>query len=147
MSVTFSDELGPDDFPIGFKAVVTLNHGLGRDRDAIESMFNRGYGRIYTLSDHFRSSADGETKVDENTGGKWVNTSQGRTLYEETRNTYYGGGSAFIAKTQHNELRNKGSIYNGDTQNLDSLKPTSATNISQTIPTYYVNPWQMGYTM
>lgn len=147
MSVTFSDELGPDDFPIGFKAVVTLNHGLGRDRDAIESMFNRGYGRIYTLSDHFRSSADGETKVDENTGGKWVNASQGRTLYEETRNTYYGGGSAFIAKTQHNELRNKGSIYNGDTQNLDSLKPTSATNISQTIPTYYVNPWQMGYTM
>lgn len=145
MSVTFSDELGPDDFPIGFKAVVTLNHGLGRDRDAIESMFNRGYGRIYTLSDHFRSSADRETKVDENTGG--VNSTEGRTLYEETRNTYYGGGTAFIAKTQHNELRNKGSIYNGDTQNLDSLKPTSATNVSQTVPTYYVNPWQMGYTM
>ena len=146
LSVTFEDELGPDDFPIGFKAVVTLEHGLGRDRDAIESMFNRGYGRIYTLSDKFRSTADRETRVDENTG-RVANRAEGRTLYEETRNTYYGGGTAFIAKTQHSELKNKGSIYSGDTQNIDSLKPTSATNINQTIPSYYVNPWMMGFTM
>lgn len=145
MEVTFSDELGPDDFPIGFKCVVTLNHGLGRDRDAIESMFNRGYGRIYTLSDHFRSTADGETKVDEYTGG--VNSQEGRTKYEETRNTYYGGGTAFIAKTQHSELRNKGSVYNGDTRDIESLKPTSSTNLNQYVATYYVNPWMMGYTM
>lgn len=146
LTVTFNDELGPDDFPIGFKAVVKLAHGLGRDRDAIESMFNRGYGRIYTLSDKFRSSADSETKVDDYTG-KTINDENGRMLYEETRNTYYGGGTGFIAKTEHSELRNKGFKYDGNTQLLESLKPVSATNLNQTIPNYYVNPWMMGYTM
>lgn len=66
--IEFSDELGPDDFPIGFKATITLQHGMGRDKDAIESMFNRGIGRIYILPDKFVSSADSETKVDSFTG-------------------------------------------------------------------------------
>ena len=145
VTITFSDELGPDDFPIGFKAVVSLKHGLGRDRDAIESMFNRGYGRIYSLSDTFRSSADGETRVDENTGG--ANTKEGRTSAPETRNTYWGGGSFFISKIQQSELKNKGAIYSGFTQSLESLKPTSEVKIKQSISTYFVNPWQMGYTM
>lgn len=64
----FYDELGPDDFPIGFKARITLKHGMGRDKDAVESMFNRGNGRIYMLSDAFKSSADHETTVDKYTG-------------------------------------------------------------------------------
>lgn len=66
--IEFSDELGPDDFPLGFKATITLKHGMGRDKDSIESMFNKGAGRIYILSDEFVSSADSETKVDNNTG-------------------------------------------------------------------------------
>jgi hypothetical protein len=66
--IEFSDELGPDDFPIGFKVSITLQHGMGRDKDAIESMFNRGTGRIYVLPDDFVSSADGETTVDMNSG-------------------------------------------------------------------------------
>lgn len=144
VKINFSNELGPDDFPIGFEATIQLDHGLGRDRDAIESMFNRGFGRIYTLSSEFRSSADGETRVDNATGG--VNTEKGRTLYEETRNTYFGGGTAFIAKTQQSPLKNAGSIYNGDTLGMKSLSPTSASN-TQTIVSYQVNPWQMGYTL
>ena len=32
--------LGPDDFPLGWSITVTLEHGMARDRDAIESMFN-----------------------------------------------------------------------------------------------------------
>lgn len=60
----FDDELGPDDFPIGFVATVTLEHGMPRDRDGIEAMFNRGAGRIYSLPDRFASSADGQTVVD-----------------------------------------------------------------------------------
>ena len=144
--ITWEDELGPDDFPIGFKAVITLDHGLGRDKDAIESMYNRGYGRIYTLPSEFRSSADGETKVDDYTGG--VNTPEGRTKYEETRNTYFGGGTRFIAKTQTSELQNKGRKYEGEVQELPSLKPTSIQDKSaQTVSSYYVNPWQMGYTL
>ena len=79
LAIEFYDELGPDDFPIGFKAIITLEHGMGRDRDAIESMFNRGFGRIYTLPTEFRSSADGETKVDKFTG----TTGKERKGYEE----------------------------------------------------------------
>ena len=141
----WSDELGPDDFPIGFTATITLDHGLGRDRDAIESMFNRGYGRIYTLSKNFRSTADGETKVDAYTGGQ--NTDQGRTQYDEIRNTYFGGGTRFIAATQHTPLKNTGAIYTGSTNKIESLKPTLSINGTQKSATYYVNPWQMGYTM
>lgn len=44
--IEFTEELGPDDFPIGFKATITLAHGLGRDKDSIEAMFNRGIGRM-----------------------------------------------------------------------------------------------------
>jgi hypothetical protein len=141
----FSDELGPDDFPIGFKAVIQLEHGLGRDREAIESMFNRGYGRIYTLSKEFRSSADGETKVDENTGG--VNTEQGRVKYEETRNTYFGGGTRFIAKIQQNPLANRGKMYTGGTQRFDTLKPTNTLESSYQTSVYYVNAWQMAMSL
>jgi len=141
----WSNELGPDDFPIGFTADITLDHGLGRDRDAIESMFNRGFGRIYTLPKNFRSSADGETKVDENTG--YVNTEEGRKVYDEVRNTYFGGGTRFIAKTEHSPLRNKGVIYNGSTQNMKSLIPTDTLMSHQTVSSYYVNTWQMGLNM
>ena len=66
--IEFSDELGPDDFPIGFKAQITLQHAMGRDKDGIEAMFNRGAGRIYILPDDFVSSADGESTVDKYTG-------------------------------------------------------------------------------
>lgn len=142
LNVEFYDELGPDDFPIGFKATITLDHGLGRDRDAIESMFNRGFGRIYTLPSEFRSSADHETKVDENTGtGDAVDGN--RTAYEEVRNTYYGGGTRFIAKTQHTPLKNAGKIYTGDNRNIKSLALNSELSGKFSIASYHVNPWQM----
>ena len=67
ISITFSDELGPDDFPIGFTAEIELAHGIGRDRDGIEAMFNKGAGRIYELPDKYSSSADGQTIVDAKT--------------------------------------------------------------------------------
>ena len=58
--IEFSDELGPDDFPTEIKATVTLEHGMPRDKDGIESMFNYGQGRIYALpkgyADSFYSS-------------------------------------------------------------------------------------------
>lgn len=65
VKVKFDDELGPDDFPIGFTAEITLKHGMPRDRDAIESIFNRGAGRIYEISDEMQTSADHQTAVDE----------------------------------------------------------------------------------
>lgn len=69
MSVTFSDELGPDDFPLEMKATFKMLHGMARDRAGIESMFNRGGGKIYDLPDYIQASSDMETKVDAYTGG------------------------------------------------------------------------------
>ena len=120
-----------------------MAHGLGRDRDAIESMFNRGFGRIYTLSSEFRSSADGETKVDDYTG----TDGKDRKGYEEIRQTYYGGGTRGIMDIKHTSLKNKGAVYNGSTLKMKSLKPTSTQGKFFTMSHYQVNPWQMGMNM
>ena len=64
VEVEFNEELGPDDFPTEVKITVKLDHAMARDRDAIESIFNRGMGRIYNLPDSFAGSADFQTKVD-----------------------------------------------------------------------------------
>jgi hypothetical protein len=70
IEVEFGNELGPDDFPMDIKITVNLEHGMARDRDAIQSMFNRGMGRIYELPDSLVGSADRETSVDNNTGNQ-----------------------------------------------------------------------------
>jgi hypothetical protein len=45
--VTFGESLGPDDFPTEMNAAITVQHGTERERGQIESMFNRGEGRMY----------------------------------------------------------------------------------------------------
>ena len=67
VDVEFGDELGPDDFPSEIKITVKMDHGMPRDRDAIQSVFNRGMGRIYDLPDSMEGTADGQTKVDKYT--------------------------------------------------------------------------------
>jgi hypothetical protein len=47
VSISFSEKLGPDDFPCEMTATFSLKHGRSRDRGEIESMFNRGDGRLY----------------------------------------------------------------------------------------------------
>ena len=70
MQFKFSDDLGPDDFPMELECTFTLEHGMARDKDAISSMFNRGAGKIYNLPDSLRTTSDYETKVDAYTGTK-----------------------------------------------------------------------------
>ena len=67
VTVELNEELGPDDFPTEMKITVSLKHAMARDKDAIESIFNRGMGRIYNLPDSFAGSADYQTKVDKAT--------------------------------------------------------------------------------
>ena len=64
VDVEFGEELGPDDFPTEMKFTIKLKHGMPRDRDAIQSIFNRGMGRIYDLPDSFVGTSDGQTHVD-----------------------------------------------------------------------------------
>ena len=47
VDIQFSEVLGPDDFPTELFATFTLRHGRDRERGEIESMFNRGDGRLY----------------------------------------------------------------------------------------------------
>lgn len=68
MKIEWGEELGPDDFPTELKVVYELDHGMARDKAAIQSMFNRGNGKIYELPDYIRASSDYETKVDNYTG-------------------------------------------------------------------------------
>ena len=67
VEVEFGDELGPDDFPTEIKVTVKMDHAMARDRDAIQSVFNRGMGRIYDLPDVMEGTADGQTHVDKYT--------------------------------------------------------------------------------
>ena len=65
----FGEELGPDDFPTELNCTVKLQHGMARDLASIESMFNRGAGRIYQIPDYTRMfgaqpTSDLETRVD-----------------------------------------------------------------------------------
>lgn len=64
MDVAWDEELGPDDFPTGFTVTYNLEHGMQRDKDAIQSMFNRGMGRYYVLPDYMQCSSDRITYVD-----------------------------------------------------------------------------------
>lgn len=100
ITITFDNELGPDDFPIGFTAQITLAHGMKRDRDGIEAMFNRGAGRIYELPDKYASSADGQTDIDKYTGKKGSGAYRWTDGYEvSARNPYSTGGTTDLAKS------------------------------------------------
>jgi len=77
LTVEFNDELGPDDFPTEVKITVKLAHAMARDRDALESAFNRGMGRIYQLPDTMTGSADYQTVVDPNTKREKVGLGKG----------------------------------------------------------------------
>jgi hypothetical protein len=56
IKIELNDELGPDDFPTELKATITLEHAMPRDRAGIESMFNKGRGRIYSLPKGYEES-------------------------------------------------------------------------------------------
>lgn len=71
MDVEFGEELGPDDFPLELKVTYTIEHAMARDKAAIQSMFNRGSGRIYKLPDYITATSDFETKVDKYTGNRF----------------------------------------------------------------------------
>lgn len=51
VSIEFGDTLGPDDFPTTMKATFKLKHARDRERGEIESIFNRGDGRLYHSSE------------------------------------------------------------------------------------------------
>jgi hypothetical protein len=91
VTLTFNDELGPDDFPTELKAEIKLEHARPRDRDDIESMFNAGGGRLYALPKGYESntySSQAANNAEEN--GSAGNTQKGVNANEAGRG---GNGS------------------------------------------------------
>ena len=68
VTIDFSEKLGPDDFPAEFTATFSLNHGRDRDRGDIESMFNRGDGRLYQSTAPTSSNAQSFSSYADTTG-------------------------------------------------------------------------------
>lgn len=103
IEIQFNEELGPDDFPTEIKIVVNLKHGMARDRDAIESAFNRGMGRIYNLPDSYLGSADAQTIVDAYTkGGDTVGKMMGGKtgfIYQRGMDSRYVDASTLAGTT------------------------------------------------
>lgn len=143
LEIKWSDELGPDDFPIGFDAIVTLKHAMGRDRDAVESMFNRGYGRIYSLPNMFRSSADYETSVDKWTGPQ----NRDLTKYDEWSATYFGGGGVSISDQINTPLANRGNDSILEPRKYGSLMPLKSQSRMFRMSKYVVTPFQMKWVL
>lgn len=57
--INFGESLGPDDFPTTIEASITVSHARDRERGEIESIFNRGDGRLYQSVKS--TSANGQT--------------------------------------------------------------------------------------
>jgi len=111
IGVEFGNELGPDDFPLEVKITANMAHGMARDRDAIQSMFNRGMGRIYDLPDSLSGSADYETKVNNYTGN--ANTATGRSPSDWRLGNVIGGASTSGGKSGPSKVvenANQGSV-------------------------------------
>jgi hypothetical protein len=88
---------------------------MARDRDAIQSMFNRGMGRIYDLPDSISGSADYETKTSNYTGD--AQTATGRSPSDWRLGTVIGGaatsgGKAGPSAVRENALEGSVSVWN-----------------------------------
>lgn len=129
VDVDWNDELGPDDFPTEIKLTVHLEHGMARDRDAIQSMFNRGMGRIYDLPDNFLGSADYQTTVDAYTQ---VKTQTGtmpnaRMGILATSGTY--GRKTDKPVINEPKLHSNVSVWRGIDSNFLSISPNASTEL------------------
>lgn len=112
VEVEFGNELGPDDFPLEMRITVKLAHGMARDRDAIQSIFNRGMGRIYDLPDSFRGSAEGESKID-NVTGNAPSTGRNPVYYKvPIANSGTVGGKYGTSKVVDNAMAGNVSVWN-----------------------------------
>ena len=98
VSIEFGDTLGPDDFPTTMKATYTLKHARDRERGEIESIFNRGDGRLYQSTQ--------ETSANLQSFGAFADVA-GNVLSEDTPNQALSTG-----------------LYNSQIDNLpDTLGP------------------------
>ena len=110
IKIEFNDELGPDDFPTEIKATIALKHGMPRDKTAIESMFNKGGGRLYSVPPGLQSGLDIESSANNQSE---VDDSNKKNKEKKQNSQKTGGGSA--AKP-----------LNGDPAQIDQIASSAA---------------------
>lgn len=124
MKVEWGEELGPDDFPTELKVTYEIEHGMARDKAAIQSMFNRGNGKIYELPDYIRASSDYETRVDNFTGPS-TNGSKGWYMPKYMNNMKMMRQSGFSGGFQTYKMPNPTKLaMNAHTDNIFIAKFT-----------------------
>lgn len=88
VEITFGDTLGPDDFPTEINAKFTMKHARPRERGEIESIFNRGDGRLYQATVRTQSQNVSAGSITTTEGGSpidgkgQINSLTGRTDYQ-----------------------------------------------------------------
>ncbi len=122
ITINFNDELGPDDFPTEAKFEITLDHGMPRDRAAIEGMFNKGNGRIYSFPPGVKEdevfASYNMSAVDRATGGKGPASKQqadGSNTSSQSRAVGAGGKAG---TTQNKRKGNYDSSHGGKLSHL-----------------------------
>jgi hypothetical protein len=95
LTIEFGEILGPDDFPTEIIATIDLGMSRPRERGEIESMFNRGEGRLYqsvqpVYSNSQSIGAFGTTRGDTVTSPNTDNTTDLNTFFgpENTSDQY-----------------------------------------------------------
>lgn len=80
LQVDFGEVLGPDDFPTELTATISLKMGRERDRSEIESMFNRGKGRLYQSVAPVYSNSQSKNAISTTSGGILENAINDNTV-------------------------------------------------------------------
>jgi hypothetical protein len=131
----WGNELGPDDFPLDLTVKVTLKPGMSRDRHMVESMYNQGWGRIYTIPTSIETtSAAQESKVDANTGpdarkrGGKKKSWGGSTFFDSF---FYELGKTRAAQENMRNHVNAGMNYNPDTTGKTNKSIAAAGGLVQ----------------
>ncbi|MFA5153827.1 MAG: hypothetical protein WC554_14850, partial [Clostridia bacterium] len=133
IDVGWNDELGPDDFPTEVKFIVHLDHGMARDRDAIQSMFNRGMGRIYDLPDSFLGSADYQTSVDAYTQNKTQTGTMPNSKMGILATSSTLGRKTDTAAINEPKMHSDISVWRGIDSNFLSISPNASTEQQATV--------------
>lgn len=90
VKIEFGDTLGPDDFPTTIKGTFSLKHGRDRERGEIESMFNRGDGRLYASSAPTSSSVQSFSAFSDVNGNVLSENLANQYMQGDAFNTTYG---------------------------------------------------------
>lgn len=144
MEIEFGEELGPDDFPLELTATVKLNHGMPRDKDAIESMFNRGHGRLYAIPDKYmyaiKRSTSYTQQSDANSGGSKVTERLENGVFQSNQDTYNLVNQLNEqAKARRAAFRPDRPKYRSGSKSAFHNKPTQNTGINS------VEGWKNSY--